>query len=181
MIDVAVQVEPDWLAAGDAEAGTESAWEALAERAVRAALAVTPDAGLAAGDTMVEVSVRLAGDAEVHDLNLSYRQKDKPTNVLSFPMLPPDLIAAIASADTNTDDGEVLLGDIILAHGVCAAEAAEKGVSLGAHASHLIVHGLLHLLGYDHQDAAQADAMEALEGEAMAALGLHAPYHRDEP
>jgi probable rRNA maturation factor len=181
MIDVAVQVEPDWLAAGDAEANTESAWEALAERAVRAALAVTPDAGLADGATMVEVSVRLAGDAEVHELNLSYRHKDKPTNVLSFPMLPPDLIAAIASSDANTDDGEVLLGDIILAHGVCAAEAADKGVSLSAHASHLIVHGLLHLLGYDHQDAAQADAMEALEGEAMAALGLHAPYHRDEP
>lgn len=168
MIDVAVQVEPPWPA-GD--------WDARAEAAVRAALSTTPQAGLAELAAVVEVSVRLADDAEVHALNRQYRGKDKPTNVLSFPMVQPDLIETVG----NTDDGEILLGDIVLAHGVCAAEAAEKEVSLDAHATHLIVHGLLHLLGYDHQGTAEADAMESLERDAMALLGLHDPYHRDEP
>jgi probable rRNA maturation factor len=168
MIDVAVQVEDPW---------PEGEWEARAEAAIRAALATTPQAGLATLTAAVEVSVRLTDDDEVHALNRQYRGKDKPTNVLSFPMVQPDLLEAVG----NTDDGEVLLGDIVLAHGVCATEAIDKGVSLDAHATHLIVHGLLHLLGYDHQGTAEADAMESLEREAMAALGLHDPYHRDEP
>ena len=167
MLDVAVQVEAPW---------PSEDWETLAEQAVRAALATTPHAGLVDNPACVEVSVRLTSDEEVHQLNHQYRGKDKPTNVLSFPMVQADLLEAVG----NTDDGEVLLGDIVLAHGVCAAEASEKGVPLAAHASHLIVHGLLHLLGYDHQGTAEADAMESLEREAMAALGLHDPYHRDD-
>lgn len=167
MLDVAVQAEAPWPAED---------WEALAEQAVRAALATTPHAELVDNPACVEISVRLTSDEEVHQLNHQYRGKDKPTNVLSFPMVQADLLEAVG----NTDDGEVLLGDIVLAHGVCAAEASEKGVSLAAHASHLIVHGLLHLLGYDHQGTAEADAMESLEREAMAALGLHDPYHRDD-
>lgn len=167
MLDVAVQAEAPW---------PSEEWETLAEQAVRAALATTPHAGLVDNPACVEISVRLTSDEEVHQLNHQYRGKDKPTNVLSFPMVQADLLEAVG----NTDDGEVLLGDIVLAHGVCAAEAAEKGVSLAAHASHLIVHGLLHLLGYDHQGTAEADAMESLEREAMAALGLHDPYHRDD-
>jgi probable rRNA maturation factor len=167
MIEVAVQAEAPW---------PEEDWEKLIESAVLAALATTPHGELASSPACVEVSVRLTSDAEVHQLNAQYRGKDKPTNVLSFPMIPADLLETIA----NTDDGEVLLGDIVLAHGVCAAEAAEKGVPLAAHASHLIVHGLLHLLGYDHQGTAEADAMESLEREAMAALGLHDPYNRDD-
>jgi probable rRNA maturation factor len=164
MIDVAVQIETPWPA---------GEWEQLARSAIAAALATTPCAGLASGPALVEVSVRLTSDAEVHQLNRQYRGKDKPTNVLSFPMIQPDLLAAVTE---NSDDGEVLLGDIVLAHGVCAAEAAEKGVALADHAAHLIVHGLLHLLGYDHQGTAEAEAMESLEKEAMAALGLHDPY-----
>lgn len=167
MIDVAVQAEAPW---------PPENWQTLTEAAVLAALATTTHGDLVASPACVEVSVRLASDAEVHQLNAQYRGKDKPTNVLSFPMVPADLLDTIA----NTDDGEVLLGDIVLAHGVCAAEAAEKGVPLAAHASHLIVHGLLHLLGYDHQGTAEADAMESLEREAMAALGLHDPYNRDD-
>ena len=120
----------------------------------------------------VEVSVKLADDDEVHALNASYRGKDKPTNVLSFPMVQDDLLQATA----NTDDGEVLLGDIVLAEGVCAAEAAEKGVSVTDHATHLIVHGTFHLLGYDHMDDNEAEAMEALEIAALASLGLADPY-----
>ena len=120
----------------------------------------------------IEISIRLTSDAEVQILNRQYRQQDKPTNVLSFPMVQPDLIDALA----NTDDGEVLLGDIVLAHETCGREAAERNVQLEDHATHLIVHGVLHLLGYDHMTDSDAEAMEAIEADVMASLGLHDPY-----
>ena len=147
-------------------------WEALAASAVSAAIACTPHAGLAAMGADVEIAVRLTGDEEVQALNRDYRQKDKPTNVLSFPMVQPDLIDGLA----NSDDGEILLGDIVLARETCAREAEERGVPVSAHAAHLIVHGTLHLLGYDHMRDDEAEAMEALEREIMAGLGLHDPY-----
>jgi probable rRNA maturation factor len=148
-------------------------WVALAAAAVAAALAQTPHAGLADGSAIVEVSIRLTDDAEVHTLNRQYRGKDKPTNVLSFPMVQPDLLESVA----NTDDGEILLGDIVLAAETCAREAAEKHWPVPAYAQHLIVHGLLHLLGYDHElGESQATAMESLESAACAALGLPEPY-----
>ena len=148
-------------------------WPALAAAAIAAALAETPRAGLADGGATVEVSVRLSDDAEVQTLNLAYRGKDKPTNVLSFPMVQADLIESLG----NTDDGEILLGDIILAAETCGREAAEKGWSIPAYAQHLIVHGLLHLLGYDHElGESQANAMETLESAACARLGLPDPY-----
>ena len=169
MLDVAVQAEIPWPA-GD--------WEVLATAAAAAALRATPHAELADTAALVEISVRLTSDEEVHQLNLQYRGKDKPTNVLSFPMVQADLLETVS---LNSDDGELLLGDIVLAHGVCAREAGEKGVTLDAHASHLIVHGLLHLLGYDHQGSVEAEHMESLERDIMAELGLHDPYNRDEP
>lgn len=163
MLDVAVAAEPPW---------PEGDWEDLADKAVRAALERTSHGELAALDAAVEVSVRLTSDDEVQVLNRQYRQKDKPTNVLSFPMVQPDLLPSLA----NSDDGEILLGDIVLAHETCAREAAERGVMVDAHAAHLIVHGTLHLLGHDHMNDAEAEAMEAIERDAMAALGLHDPY-----
>lgn len=163
MLEVAVAAEPPW--AGD--------WDALADAACRAALARTAQLEWATAPMLVEVSVRLTSDDEVHALNRDYRHKDKPTNVLSFPMVQPDLLASVGM---NSDDGELLLGDIILAHGVCVAEAAERGVEVAAHAQHLIVHGMLHLLGHDHMNDAEAEAMEAIERDAMSALGLHNPY-----
>jgi probable rRNA maturation factor len=148
-------------------------WQALAATAVEAAMAQTPHAGLGTGSASVEVSIRLTDDAEVQTLNRQYRQKDKPTNVLSFPMVQPDLLGSLA----NTDDGEILLGDIVLAYETCAREAAEKRWPVPAYVQHLIVHGLLHLLGYDHElGESQAAAMEALESAACAALGLPEPY-----
>ncbi len=152
-------------------------WSALAERAVLAGVEASPDARLIRSSATIEVSVRLTSDAEVQTLNRQYRQQDKPTNVLSFPMVQPDLIESLG----NTDDGEVLLGDIVLALETCEREATEKGVPLADHAAHLIVHGVLHLLGHDHMDEAQADVMEAIETAAMIALGLHAPYEDREP
>lgn len=147
-------------------------WEVRAAEAVAAALAITPFAALANAAPLVEVAVRLTDDAEVHALNRDFREKDKPTNVLSFPQVQADLLESLA----NSDDGEILLGDIVLARETCAREAEEKGLSLADHATHLIVHGALHLVGYDHMDDVAATAMEALEVKALASLGIANPY-----
>jgi probable rRNA maturation factor len=147
-------------------------WQSLATRAVGATIAATPHADLATTAATIEISIRLTSDAEVQILNHQYRGQDKPTNVLSFPMVQPDLIDTLA----NTDDGEVLLGDIVLACETCAREAVERGVSTQDHATHLIVHGVLHLLSYDHMTDSEAEAMEAIERDVMASLGLHDPY-----
>jgi probable rRNA maturation factor len=168
MLDVAVSTEAPW---------PDHDWEALADRAARAAVDLTPYGELLTAPVTVEISVRLTSDDEVHTLNRQYRDKDKPTNVLSFPMVQPDLLDTVTQ---NSDDGEVLLGDIVLAHGVCAGEAAERGITVETHATHLIVHGVLHLLGYDHIDDHDADAMERLEIQALASLGIADPYLIDE-
>jgi probable rRNA maturation factor len=142
-------------------------WQALAKRAVAAAMA---EAALIL--PAAEISLRLTNDAEVHALNRDYRGKDKPTNVLSFPQYAPDDIADLPDSDAP----EILLGDIVLAYETCAVEAADKGVSLADHAAHLIIHGALHLLGYDHQNDIAAEEMEALETKALASLGISDPY-----
>ncbi len=147
-------------------------WETRAAEAAAAALALTPYAALADAAPLVEVAVRLTDDEEVHALNRDFRGRDKPTNVLSFPQVQADLLEGLS----NSDDGEILLGDIVLARETCAREAEEKGVSLADHATHLIVHGMLHLVGYDHMDDASAAAMEALEVKALASLGIGNPY-----
>lgn len=164
MIEVAVSREEGWNPAID--------WDNLALRAVNSALQSSAYGWIIERRFLAEISVRLTDDDEVRILNRDYRHKDKPTNVLSFPMVQHDLLDGLA----NSDDGEVLLGDIVLALGVCAREAAEKGVETETHATHLIVHGLLHLLGYDHEGEAEAEAMEAIERTALAALGLDDPY-----
>ena len=163
MIETAVMREDPW---------PDVDWDMISQGAVTAALVASPQAALADTAASIEIAIRLTSDDEVHTLNRQYRQQDKPTNVLSFPMVQPDLIETL----DDTDDGEVLLGDIVLAYGVCAREAAEKGVTLEHHAAHLIVHGVLHLLGHDHMNDVDADAMEAIERAAMASLGLHDPY-----
>ena len=147
-------------------------WEARAAEAAAAALALTPFASLANAAPLVEIAIRLTDDAEVHRLNRDFRGKDKPTNVLSFPQVQDDLLESLA----NSDDGEILLGDIVLARETCMREAEEKGVSVVDHATHLIIHGTLHLVGYDHMDDASATAMEALEVKALASLGIANPY-----
>ncbi len=148
-------------------------WAGLADRAVKAAVAVSPYAPMLRADYFVSVSVKLSDNDEVQALNKQFRGKDKPTNVLSFPMVQEDLLETAS----NSDDGEVLLGDIIIADGVTSSEAEEKDVALSTHVSHLIVHGVLHLLGYDHErNDAEAEMMEDLETKALASLGLPDPY-----
>ena len=166
MIEVAVEAGPVW---------PNDDWQRLATGAVTAVLAQSGFGGLARAASIFEVAIRLTSDDEVHALNHGYRKKNAPTNVLSFPMYAPDEIADLAQSPLP----EILLGDIVLAHGVCAREAAEKGVPLADHAAHLIVHGMLHLLGYDHADDEAANDMECRERRAMALLGLHDPYADD--
>jgi probable rRNA maturation factor len=152
-------------------------WPALASAAVAAALAETPHAKLATATFDLEAAVRLADDAEVQTLNRQFRGKDKPTNVLSFPMLEAVHLGSL----TNSDDGEALLGDIVLAAETTSAEAQAKGWTLSDYAQHLIVHGTLHLLGYDHEQGEhEANIMEARERAACARLGLPDPYGADD-
>lgn len=165
MIDVAVLRESPWPDDRD--------WDALATRAALAAIERTPQGEWVRHPVQIEIAVRLTSDDEVHALNRQYRGKNRPTNVLSFPMVQPDLLDTVTQ---GSDDGEVLLGDIVLAHGVCAAEAAEKGIGVADHATHLIVHGTLHLLGHDHGTDAEAEAMEGIERDALDSLGIADPY-----
>ena len=161
MLDVAVQ----------AEGWPDHDWEALAARASEAALAQSPFGEWLGFPTVIEVAVRLTSDDAVHALNSEWRGKDKPTNVLSFPMAAEEALGG-----SDAQGPELMLGDIILARGVCAAEAADKGVPLEDHAAHLMVHGTLHLLGYDHMDEDEAADMEAREVRALARLGIADPY-----
>jgi len=147
-------------------------WEALAHRAALAAVRASPYAALETTQAPVEIAIRLTSDAEVHALNRDYREKDKPTNVLSFPMYAPEDMAGLITSP----DPEILLGDLVLARGVCEAEAAERGISVSDHATHLIIHGVLHLLGFDHMEDMEAHAMETLERSILRQLGLHDPY-----
>lgn len=152
----------------DIEDWPEGDWEALA---VRAALSAGEGEQLLAGPRLI-ASLLFTSDAEVHALNRDWRERDKPTNVLSFPMLERDQLVSLAP-----DGPPVMLGDIALAYETCTREAAEKGVPLEHHAAHLIVHGLLHLAGHDHVESdAQAEQMEALETAILAKLGIADPY-----
>jgi probable rRNA maturation factor len=128
--------------------------EALVRTACEAALA-------SEGADGEGVSLLLTSDLAVQALNARFREQDKPTNVLSFP------------APTNP---ERFLGDVALAFGTCAREAAEQGKPLAHHLQHLVAHGVLHLLGYDHMNDAEAQEMEGLERVVLAGLGVPDPY-----
>ena len=148
MIEIEIEVE------AQAWTGALPETEAVVTKAAEAAL------GAVAGD----VVVLLTDDEAVRELNARFRDKDRPTNVLSFP--------APESAAPH-------LGDIVLAYGVCASEAQAQGKTLSDHLSHLVVHGVLHLLGRDHEDDAEAEEMEAEEREILAELGVSDPYAAD--
>jgi probable rRNA maturation factor len=163
MLEIALEADEEW--------DSSRSWDLLVRRAAEAAIAESAFPQLATSGRLVEVSVLLTGDEKVRELNAEYRGKDKPTNVLSFPMASADDLRQATVAGP-----ELLLGDIILAHGVCVAEAADKGVSVEQHATHLIVHGTLHLLGYDHHDDAEAADMEDREVRALGRLGIANPY-----
>ncbi|AQW67230.1 MULTISPECIES: rRNA maturation RNase YbeY [Pseudomonas] len=116
-----------------------------------------------------EMTIRLVDEAEARELNHTYRHKDYATNVLSFPADVPDELLDIP-----------LLGDLVICVAVVEREAAEQGKSLAAHWAHLVIHGCLHLLGYDHIEDEEAEEMESLERELLAQLGHPDPYADDE-
>jgi len=147
----------------------DSAWternvsDAAIKLAAHAAFTLSPPAKTAC----YELTIVLTDDEESRQLNRTWRDKDQPTNVLSFP--------AGDMPDTT------LLGDIVIALETTAAEAADRGIPLADHVSHLVVHGTLHLLGHDHLDDAEAERMEDLERQALASLGITDPYADDMP
>jgi probable rRNA maturation factor len=163
MLEIDVEADEEW--------DSSSPWAELVRSAAEAAVAESAYPHLSETERPVELSVRLTSDDEVRALNDQWRGKDKPTNVLSFPLAGPKALMQAMVAGP-----ELLLGDIVLARGVCVAEAADKGISVDDHATHLLVHGTLHLLGYDHLDDATAEDMEAREVRALSRLGIADPY-----
>ena len=163
MLEIALDSDGDW--------DSSIVGVALVRTAAEAAIAESAFPQLGRSGRTVELSVRLTDDEDVRQLNAKWRGKDVATNVLSFPLSEADELESAAGGGP-----EVLLGDIVLARGVCVAEAETKGVTIADHAAHLIVHGTLHLLGYDHHDDAGANDMEAREVRALARLGIADPY-----
>ena len=165
MIRVETAVSDEWDSRTD--------WAAVARNAAHAAVTQGGHQRLVDTAGACEISVKFTGDDEVRALNARYRGQDKATNVLSFPMLQPGQVAALS----DVEGGELLIGDVVLASGTCGAEAAAKCIAIEDHAAHLVVHGVLHLLGYDHEHGAvQAEAMEDVERRALATLGIADPY-----
>ena len=135
--------------------------KSLARQAIAAAQAES-DVKLRRG---VELTVHLVDDAEIRSVNAEWREKDAPTNVLSFPAVEASQLAEAR-----------LLGDILIAFETVAREAQDEGKTLADHYRHLVIHGFLHLLGFDHNEAGEAEAMEAVERRALARLGVADPY-----
>ncbi|WP_249209208.1 rRNA maturation RNase YbeY [Magnetospirillum sulfuroxidans] len=164
-IDVAISIED--------EAWTQ-ALPGVEELCRTMAVATVQMAGGVLDGPMLEISVVLSSDQAVQNLNRDWRGQDKPTNVLSFAGLDDDEAPVVIGAP-------VLLGDVVLAFGVCAREAAEQGKSLSHHAAHLVVHGTLHLLGWDHEeDEVEAEEMEQMETAILAGFGIANPYAEGE-
>ena len=146
----------------------DEAWQALAglDQLARTAVA-SALSGAGADGQEREIALLFTSDQSIAEINADWRGKNNPTNVLSFP----------ASSDMPIPEGEPRpLGDIVLSHGVIAREAAEQGKTLHDHTAHLIVHGVLHLLGFDHDTDVEADKMEHLETSILKGLGISDPY-----
>ena len=127
---------------------------------------------------VAEVSVLACNDARIANLNAAFRDKAGPTNVLSWPSedLAPDQPGAYPIPPEPDPDGSLALGDIAIAYETCQREAREMGKTMEAHVTHLLVHGTLHLLGYDHERDADATLMQRLETEILGKMGLDDPY-----
>ncbi len=143
--------------------------------AIAARVAECVGAGAKALPASVEVSLLLCDDDTGRRLNRQWRNRDAATNVLSFPAVDADELTS-AAVGTATGGPPLLLGDVVLAHGVVRREAAAQCKPLADHFSHLLVHGLLHLLGFDHETDDDAAVMEPLEVDILAGLGIADPY-----
>lgn len=151
----------------------------LPARALAASLAALDHLGLADPDQPVELSLLATDDARIAALNAAFRDKGAPTNVLSWPAadLAPSVPGQVPPRPApDFPDEPLFLGDIALSLDTCAREAASAGRPLSDHVTHLVVHGLLHLLGYDHQTEADAELMESTEVAILQGLGVPDPY-----
>lgn len=144
----------------------------VCRNAARAAFAAGAPVRLRRKAGQAELSVVLASDRAIRKLNGAFRKKDKPTNVLSFPA---------GGAGALTGPESLLLGDVVVAYGTVAKEARDSRKSLKDHLSHMVVHGVLHLLGYDHETVSDALTMERLETKILSQLGVRDPYHEPAP
>jgi probable rRNA maturation factor len=144
----------------------------IIRRAAHAAWTGGAPAALKRRANAAELSIALVSDAAIRKLNAAYRRKDKPTNVLSFPAGGNDGLRGPAA---------LILGDVVIAYGTVAKEAKAAGKSLKDHLSHMVVHGVLHLLGYDHEVASDAKTMERLETKILSELGIEDPYREADP
>lgn len=159
MITLDIRIDAgDWAGVGDLDA--------LLPRAAEAAVAVSPEKPSGA----ISATLLLTDDRAVRDLNRAWRGQDKPTNVLSFPASSP-----------RTPNGPLELGDLVLAFETVTREALDEHKSVADHAAHLVVHGVLHLLGHDHLDDEDAHRMERLEAAALASIGISDPYEGSIP
>jgi probable rRNA maturation factor len=147
--------------------------EAVIQRAIATAAEIV-NAGLNTGLGEAELAVMLTDDAGIRTLNSNWRGIDKPTNVLSFPALPP-------TGPSGPDDAPRMLGDIAIAYETTRREADDEQKPFDHHLSHLAVHGFLHLIGYDHEKDDDAEAMETLEQEILAQLAIADPYADRDP
>ena len=157
-----IHEEPRWQEAG---------LDALAERAGRATL-------MAVGrePSRHEIALLACSDARIAGLNADFRGKPRPTNVLSW----PDFDGPVPVPSGGADAERLFLGNIAIAYETCLREAEEAAIPFADHVSHLVVHGVLHLLGHDHIDQMEAEAMEALETNVLATMGVPNPYSREE-
>ena len=161
----------------------EPAWDQAlpgAEDLIRAVLGKvlsdSPEGVVLSRFPHLELSVLLTNDENIRVLNRDYRDKDKPTNVLSFPALSEEELEAYFEQGADLPEYPISLGDIILALETVKSEAISSGKSLEDHFCHLVVHGMLHLLGYDHMNDAEAEEMEGLETTILGTLGIDDPY-----
>ncbi|MFP5077678.1 rRNA maturation RNase YbeY [Rhizobium sp. YIM 134829] len=165
MLDIQISIEADGWAG-------EDALLALSETVLgTAASFLAREEGQPFPDTPPEVSLLFTDDETIRGINAEWRDQDKPTNVLSFPGFP-----VVPGGKPGP-----MLGDIILAQETIAREAAELGKPFEAHLTHLLVHGFLHLFGYDHLESDEAERMESLETRILAGLGLSDPYGDTDP
>lgn len=159
------------IAVEDEEWPEEGQLQTMAERVLSEAVRHLATLGQPFPDQAPELSMVFTGDDEIRTINAQWRDQDKPTNVLSFPAYP------LAPGDPPGP----MLGDIIIARQTVEREAVDLGKSFDDHLTHLMVHGFLHLFGYDHQQADEAEIMEGLETGILASLGLSDPYAGHDP
>lgn len=166
MIEIDIIIGADWDGNID--------WYGLSEQSVATAIKYSNYNEIIDIDHIVSISISLSNNDEVHSLNHQYRGKDKPTNILSFPMLHKDELANI----NQNIIPEILLGDLILSYQICHNEAQEKNIRLTDHFQHLIIHGILHLLGYNHIEDDDAEKMQSIEIYGLNILGIDNPYEK---